>query len=240
MPGPPSFDITALQRLAALFPQYADPAKAAAMRKYMRNLFPFLGIPSPARRELQRKALAGLARPTEGELGVLAGHLWELSEREYQYAAMDILAKHVRVCGPGFLAAARTLITTKSWWDTVDGLAADVAGDLVRRFPELAVTMDAWVESDNLWLRRTALIHQLRYKEKTDTERLFRYCLARAGETDFFIRKAIGWAVRQYSWTDPGAVAAFVAAHEAELSPLSRREALLAIRGGRKHRPAPP
>jgi 3-methyladenine DNA glycosylase AlkD len=169
---------------------------------------------------------------------VLAGSLWELPEREFQYAACDLVAKHVRVCGPGFIATARTLITSKSWWDTVDSLASDVVGDLVRRFPDLAATMDEWLESENLWVVRSAILHQLRFKEATDTDRLFAYCLRRADHKDFFIRKAIGWALRQYSWTDPEAVKRFVAEHEAELSPLSRREALLAITGHRKRQPA--
>ena len=130
MSGATPFDTTALQRITALFSSHADLAKAVVMRKYMRDLFPFLGIPSPGRRKLQREALAGLPKPTEGELGGLAGHLWDLPEREYQYVALDILAKHIGVCGPGFLATARTLITAKSWWDTVDDLGSHVVGDL--------------------------------------------------------------------------------------------------------------
>jgi 3-methyladenine DNA glycosylase AlkD len=222
----------------AAFHAAAGPENAAAMAKYMRGQFPFLGIKSPARRVLQREILAAAGRPSsEHDLAELAGHLWELPEREFQYAACDILSRYGKLLGPGFLAAARTLITTKSWWDTVDALAADVVGGIVLRNPGCAATIDRWVESESLWLRRTALIHQLRYKERTDTGRLFGYCLARAGETDFFIRKAIGWALRQYSWTDPAEVAAFVAAHESELSGLSKREALLAISGRRKNRP---
>ncbi len=233
----PGYEVEALANLARAFPPHADPTKAAAMRKYMRDLFPFLGIPSPQRRKLQREALAGLPKPTEDELTILAGHLWELPEREYQYAALDILSRHGHVLGPDFVATARTLITTKSWWDTVDGLAANVVGGIVARYPARAETMDRWIAAENPWLVRTALIHQLRYKERTDTGRLFAYCERQAGHPDFFIRKAIGWALRQYSWTDPGAVSAFVAAHEVALSALSKREALLAINGGRGHRP---
>jgi 3-methyladenine DNA glycosylase AlkD len=96
--------------------------------------------------------------------------------------------------------------------------------------------MDSWLAGDNLWLTRTALLHQLRYKERTDTDRLFRYCLARAGHRDFFIRKAIGWALRQYAWTDPEPVREFVAAHRDVLSPLSVREALKNLSGSRARR----
>src|SRR5262249_17077358 len=151
---------------------------------------------------------------------------WELPEREYQYFAGDLLSRYAARCTPAFLTTAEMLITTKPWWDTVDELAANVVGNIVLRHPEALSTMDNWLAGDHLWLTRTALLHQLRYKERTDTDRLFRYCLARAGHRDFFIRKAIGWALRQYAWADPEPVREFVAAHRERLSPLSVREAL--------------
>jgi 3-methyladenine DNA glycosylase AlkD len=118
------------------------------------------------------------------------------------------------------------LISTKSWWDTVDALAAGVVGSLVRRHPELRSTMDEWLAGDDLWLTRTAILHQLNHREATDAAWLFAACAARADHRDFFIRKAIGWALRQYARTDPDAVRAFVAAHRDRLSGLSVREAL--------------
>jgi len=124
-----------------------------------------------------------------------------------------------------FLAVARTLITTKSWWDTVDALATRFVGDLVRRHPALVATMDDWSAEPDLWLVRTAILHQLHYGPATDTERLFAYCSRQAGHPDFFVRKAIGWALRHYARTDPDAVRQFVAAHASRLSPLSVREA---------------
>ena len=123
------------------------------------------------------------------------------------------------------MPAIRQLIVTKSWWDTVDALAAHVVGVMVARQPVLLSTMDEWVVSDELWLIRTAILHQLRYKSQTDTERLFRYCAQHAGHKDFFIRKAIGWALREYARTDPDAVRRFVKTQSA-LSGLSVREAL--------------
>src|SRR6266540_1420745 len=117
-------------------------------------------------------------------------------------------------------------ITNKSWWDTVDALAAHLVGPIVANHPATVSTMDEWAGEENVWLARTAILHQLTYKEATDTERLFRYCVTRADHRDFFIRKAIGWALRQHAWTDPGAVRRFVAAHTDRLSPLSVREAL--------------
>jgi 3-methyladenine DNA glycosylase AlkD len=213
-------------RLVDLYRPAADPVRAARARAYLRDQFPFLGIPTTQRRALSRQVLAGHPRPAEAELRAIAFACWDLPEREYQYFACDLLIPHAAGCSPGFLATAEQLITTKSWWDTVDTLAANVVGAIVRRHPEAVSTMDSWLVADHLWLIRTALLHQLRYRERTDLDRLFRYCLARAGHRDFFIRKAIGWALRQYAWTDPEPVRAFVTKHRDELAPLSVREAL--------------
>jgi 3-methyladenine DNA glycosylase AlkD len=215
-----------LDRLVAVYGGAADAAKAVAMRGYMRDQFPFLGIPTPQRRALSRDVLADLASPDEDDLRTAALGCWELPEREYQYFACDWLARNTAACSPVFLDTARTLIATRSWWDTVDALADQVVGAIVGRHPETVATMDEWLHDGNLWLARTGILHQLRYRERTDADRLFRYCLARADHGDFFIRKAIGWALRQYARTDPDSVRAFVQAHERVLSPLSVREAL--------------
>jgi 3-methyladenine DNA glycosylase AlkD len=212
-------------RLVPVYRAAADPAKAARMRAYMRDQFPYLGIPTPRRRELTRKVLAGLPAPDQDGLRAIALACWELPEREYQYFASDLLVRYARQLERGFLDTVRQLVTTKSWWDTVDALASRVVGPIVARDPAAMATMEAWLVDEDMWLARTAILHQLTYKERTDTARLFRYCLARADHRDFFIRKAIGWALRQYAWTDPEAVRRFVAAHATELSPLSVREA---------------
>jgi 3-methyladenine DNA glycosylase AlkD len=131
----------------------------------------------------------------------------------------------VRVGSPALLPTVQELITTKSWWDTVDTLAAHTVGPLVAAYPGLVDTMDAWVTDANMWLVRTAILHQLRYKERTDAERLFRYCTVQASHRDFFVRKAIGWALRDYARTDPEAVRRYVEEHRSILAPLSVREA---------------
>jgi len=196
------------------------------MAAYMRDQFPFLGIPGPTQRTLALEVLAGLPRPAEEDLREVALGCWALAEREYQYFACGWLRRHARVCSAGFVETARYLIVTKSWWDTVDALAAHLVGPLVARHPALLSTMDSWLTDDDLWLVRTAILHQLRYKEQTDAVRLFRYCTAQAEHRDFFVRKAIGWALREYAKTDPAAVRAYVHAHESRLSALSVREAL--------------
>jgi 3-methyladenine DNA glycosylase AlkD len=215
-----------LQRLRRTFAAAADRERAVAMRAYMRGRYEFLGVTGVPRRELTRQVLWGTARPTEADLTGVALACWALPEREYQYFACDYLRKHAAVLGPAALPVLERLITTKSWWDTVDALAAHVVGVVVAAHPSLVATMDAWTApGTDLWLVRAAILHQLRYQGRTDTARLFDYCARWAGEPDFFIRKAIGWALREHAHTDAPAVRGFVAAHPG-LSGLSVREAL--------------
>jgi len=215
----------AMERLQVAFVAAADPGRAPAMAAYMRDRFPFLGLPTPVQRRAARAALGELPPPDDADIVALTAACWAMPEREYQYAGCDYAIRHAFRCGPGFLDHARTLLITKSWWDTVDALAANVVGPLVRAHPALVTVMDDWIDDDNDWLVRTAIIHQLHAKDRTDTARLFGYCRRRAADREFFVRKAIGWALREYSKTDADAVAQFVATH-GELSPLSAREAL--------------
>lgn len=220
--------MSTLDRLiVAAFEAARDPSAAVPMARYMRDQFPFLGIASPARRTLQRKALAGVPPLERDALLACADALWRYPEREYQYAACDLLSMFAERLTADDLARVELLITTKSWWDTVDALATNVVGPVV--LADRATcdpTVDKWIGSDNLWLARTAILHQNRWKDRTDEVRLFAFCEQRAPDTDFFMRKAIGWALREYSKTAPDAVRAFVAKHDRELSELSKREAL--------------
>ncbi|BEL08873.1 DNA alkylation repair protein [Actinoplanes sichuanensis] len=212
-------------RLAEEFEAARDPERAAGMAAYMRDQFPFLGLTSAVRRSRAKIAVAGLPKPGEADLREVALGCWARDEREFQQFACDYLTAHVKVAGPGFLDTAAELITTKSWWDTVDPLATRVVAGLVRHHPVLVARMDDWSETANMWLVRTAILHQLHYREATDTDRLFGYCARQAGHRDFFVRKAIGWALRRHARTDPHAVRVFLTAHADALSPLSIREA---------------
>jgi len=204
----------------------ADPMRAPPMVAYMRDQFAFLGIATPDRRAATREIVrAARADADEEALVAAARSLWRKREREYQYAAVDLLVACAAKLTPAVLPAVAGFITTHSWWDTVDALAAGVVGPLAMRHPVLRRTLDAWSSDDNLWLRRTAILHQLRYGEATDARRLFAYCVANACDHDFFVRKAIGWALRQYAYTDPQAVRDFLRAEQGRLSPLSLREA---------------
>ena len=215
-----------LRRIDELLPAAADPSRAPAARAYMRDQFPFLGVSSPRVQAAVREALVGLAPPSEADLVTVGRGGWRRAEREYQYAACAYLRRFVRRASPGLLPVVGELIVSRSWWDTVDTLAAHTVGGLVADHPALVSTMDTWSVDGNLWLVRTALLHQLRYKDRTDVDRLFGYCLTQPGHRDFFIRKAIGWALREYAKTDPAAVRSFVDAHRTRLAPLSVREAL--------------
>jgi len=205
---------------------HADDRRAVAMSAYMRGRFPFLGISTP----LRRAATAAFCRqPQEAEaLLAVAGALWALPEREYHYVAVDLLARQWKTLGPEQVEALLVLAGRGAWWDTVDGLAG-VVGDVLRRErrggKDAQRCMDSALQHEDMWRRRVAMIHQLGWRAETDTGRLFGYALALAGEPDFFIRKAIGWALRDYARHDSSAVKAFLAGEGAGLSPLSRREA---------------
>jgi 3-methyladenine DNA glycosylase AlkD len=223
--APTPYATSVLDRLTRTYEAAQDPVRAEPMVAYMRHQFAYLGITAPDQRALNRSVLDRAGRPTEVDLRDVARACWLRDEREYQYFAVRLLRRYVGVCEAGFLDVVRPLITTKPWWDTVDELAAHVVGPLVATYPGLVATMDDWSGEENMWLVRTAILHQVRYRETTDSERLFRYCAAQAGHRDFFVRKAIGWTLREYAKVAPGAVRAFVDAHS-ELSGLSRREAL--------------
>jgi 3-methyladenine DNA glycosylase AlkD len=216
----------ASERLARLVRELglvADADRAAGMRAYMRDVAPFFGVAAPARRSVQREVFAGWV-PGEPDLVAFARAAWQVDQREVQYAACDLLARHVSRLSSASLPAIEQLIVTKAWWDTVDSLAP-VVGAVVAADPSLVAVMDRWIESDDFWLARVAILHQLRYGHDTDEARLFGYCLRRASDAEFFVRKAIGWALRQYARVAPDAVRTFVDAHDDVLSPLSQREA---------------
>jgi len=208
--------------------ELADPAKAPAMQQYMKSSMPFLGVPSPARRALGRGLFLGypLSDVEQWRAAVLT--LWrEARYREERYLAVDLTGYRAYAGWqtPDELRMYQELIVTGAWWDYVDDLASNRIGPLLRAHPSLLrQAMRGWATDSDLWMRRTAIICQLGSKEATDTK-LLTFCVeANTAHPDFFIRKAIGWALRQYARTAPDWVRAFVDTHP-DLSPLSKREA---------------
>ena len=204
----------------------ANPEVAPAMQAYMKTTMPFRGVKSPHRKPVER-ALRDAFRPTsreEYEGSVRA--VWAMPHREDKYTAIFLARAWRKFVSADSLDLYESLLREGAWWDFVDEVAVHLVGELVRKDPATMLpVLDRYVADEDLWVRRTALIAQLRCKASTDTERLRRYCLTLAGEKEFFIRKAIGWSLREYAKTDPDWVRAFVAEHGASLSGLSVREA---------------
>ncbi len=204
----------------------ANSAEAKKMEDYLRNQFSMLGIKSPVRAEILKPINPTIKALDFKDKLDLCYRLWDMPEREYQYVALEILKKYFKKSPQSFLNDIHFFIVNKSWWDTVDIIASNPLGQLLKENSELQDQMDLWITDENMWIRRSALIFQLKYKENTDSERLFRYCKLCMHEQDFFIRKAIGWALRQYFKFSPELVIKFVDKHEGQLSELSKKEAL--------------
>ncbi|MEY3692942.1 MAG: hypothetical protein RL157_266 [Bacteroidota bacterium] len=195
------------------------------MSAYMKGHFRFFGVPKPLRAEIQRLHWADRPRKTLALEAVDA--LWALPEREAQYVACDLIKSEAKYWTPEeALPALERWITAQSWWDSVDTLAVHAVGTLLKRHPDAVwPSVRSWIYADNLWLNRAAMICQLGFRAQTRTEWLDEALGAHTRSAEFFHRKAIGWALRDYGKTNPRWVQQWVDAHP-ELSGLSRREAL--------------
>jgi 3-methyladenine DNA glycosylase AlkD len=216
-----------IKDIIVLFESHGNVDKAPDMKAYMKNKFEFLGIQATLRRELQRPWLRKGQITKGAELKKMVKALWEMQEREYQYFAMEIYYAHQRP-EIGDIREIEQMITQKSWWDTVDYIAAWILGRWLHSFPEERERVsNKWLQSGNIWLQRSCILFQLKYKRETDTTLLEKIILQCLGSKEFFINKAIGWALREYSKTDPAWVLQFCATHP--LHSLSKREALKVI-----------
>ncbi|TME49270.1 MAG: DNA alkylation repair protein [Chloroflexi bacterium] len=206
----------------------ANPQKASGMRAYMKSTMPYYGINLPQVRAISRRVFDGSEMSCD-EWRKTILELWRGARyREERYAVQVLLTmrRHAGCLTPSDMPMPEELVTTGAWWDHVDELAA-VIGELLRKHPKrIRPVMRRWSTDANVWKRRVSIICQLRFKGDTDLELLYRNIEPNLADREFFIRKAIGWALRQYAWTDPKEVARYVRGHEAQLSGLSRREAL--------------
>jgi len=215
-----------LHPLQHLFEANANGGHAKAMSAYMKNRFAFFGIKATERRALQTRFLEEHGPPIPFDPQVFRA-LWAANEREFQMFGLDLLRKQAKKAHENDLALIEELIITKSWWDTVDGLSSWVCGPYFPRYPhQMRPVTDAWAVSDNMWLRRASIIFQLGYKQKTDTKLLIDHIEQNLGSKEFFINKAIGWALREYAKTDPAFVRNYVDRMQPQLQSLSIREAL--------------
>jgi 3-methyladenine DNA glycosylase AlkD len=208
-----------------LFTKHADPREAAPMKRYMREQFDYLGIKSPTFKELLTLHYTEHGLPGVSDLDSIVRDLWALPEREFQYVATSLIGKFEKQLPEEFIETLEYLLVTKSWWDTVDTISGGPLGVHFKRYPKAKKKYLAkWRKSDNFWLRRACILFQLGYKQETDFELMCNIIRENFGSKEFFINKAIGWALRQYTRVDPQAVRKFVA--ETPLNPLSAREAL--------------
>ena len=211
------------------FARNADAEDAAYMKSYMRDQFDFFGIKSPLRRQLLRSFLTKHDLPPLAKLKPLVQRLWQQPEREMQHSAMELLQRRAKELAAGDLPLLENMITNKSWWDTVDFIAYKLVGQLLARHPEDEPTVARrYSASGNLWLIRVSILFQLLRKERTNRELLAEMIGAHRSHPDFFIRKAIGWALRDYAKANPEWVIQFV--RDTKLSPLSQREAMKNLR----------
>jgi 3-methyladenine DNA glycosylase AlkD len=207
------------------FTEHADPKQAVPMKRYMRDQFEYLGIKSPAFKVLLKQHYAEHGLPDVSDLDPIVRDLWALPQREFQYVATSLIGKFESQLPQEFIETLEYLLVTKSWWDTVDTISGGPLGVHFKRYPKAKNKYLAkWRKSDNFWLRRACILFQLGYKQQTDFDLLRDLIRENLGSKEFFINKAIGWALRQYTRIDPQEVMKFVA--EAPLSPLSAREAL--------------
>jgi 3-methyladenine DNA glycosylase AlkD len=211
--------------LQRLYKKHADPKKAAPMKAYMRNQFEYLGIKSPELAEINKTFINNHGLPELADLEQILRDLWAMPEREFQYLAVGLLIRMEKELPAEFIHTIEYLIITKSWWDTVDSIAGNSVGAHFKSFPRVREKyLTRWRKSENFWLRRTTLLFQLNYKKDTDFPLLCNLIRENLGSKEFFINKAIGWSLRQYSRVDPQGVRDFVA--QTPLHPLSKREAL--------------
>ncbi len=218
-----------IKTLEIEFKAQKNPENALKQKKYLKNKFEFYGLTTPQRRAIQKPFLQKEYLPIKDELKDIIIKLWEKPQREFQHFALDLSYKYLKKIEKQDIKLFEYMILNKSWWDTVDGVAPKLVAEYFLKFPEQRNKYtEKWLDSNNIWLQRSTLIYQLFYKEDLDTEFLD-YAINRLlGTKEFFINKAIGWILRQYSRTNPVWVEGFV--EKTELSGLSKREALRLIK----------
>ncbi|MBL7779005.1 MAG: DNA alkylation repair protein [Chitinophagales bacterium] len=210
--------------LQKVYEAHSNAEQALAMSAYMKNLFPFLGIPSPARKEIFKQHLATYGLPEYQDLFAIVKSCYAQPEREYHYFAIDLAGKFAKKADESFVPIMEFMIVKNSWWDSVDSTASNCTRDFFKKNVSLQVPVTRkWMDSGNMWLQRAALLFQLNYRNETNEKLLYNYIKELKHSNEFFIQKAIGWALREYAKSNKVSVANFL--RTVELKPLSIREA---------------
>lgn len=205
----------------------ADRVRSAGAQAYMKSAMPFFGVRVPEVRRIAAAAAAGAPFASAGQLRGTVLELWRnAAAREERYAAIDLTAEPLVAGDMLMLPVYEEMIRSGAWWDFVDPVAARLCGLLQAHRGQMSAVLLGWSTDPDVWIRRAAILSQLKAKAATDSALLAQVLQPNMADPEFFIRKAIGWALREYSKTAPEWVAAFVAEHAATLSPLSRREAM--------------
>ncbi|ULG72350.1 DNA alkylation repair protein [Macrococcus brunensis] len=226
--------ILTLDIIKKTYAPYSDAENSIAMSRYMKNQFPFLGIKKKESAPINRELFKSYALPEGEELKKLVQALFIEPEREYHYFAMRLLEKKKNGLTSADLPFVESLLLQNSWWDSIDDLSPNIVGHIIRQgHPADLDRMMAWVQSDHFWLQRAGLLHQLKFKSTMNEDLLIKMIEHLKYEKEFFIRKAIGWILREYSKTAPDFVVSYVST--AELSKLSEREALKWLRAKGEH-----
>ncbi len=217
-----------IDTIEASFTQHRNSAIALQQKAYMRNQFEYFGLKTPLRKELQKDFLKKGDLPQKRELEPIVKELWNKPQREFQYLAQELSFKYIKSLEEDDIALFEFMVVTKSWWDTVDFIAVKLMGAYFKKFPEqIPNYLQKWLTSKNIWLQRSALLFQLKYKDSINSKLLGDTINTLLGSQEFFINKAIGWVLREYSKINPEWVLTFVA--ETKLNALSKKEALRLI-----------
>lgn len=218
-----------IEALESEFAKNANTQIAIEQKAYLRNQFEFYGLKTTERRVIQQPFLIKEYLPKKQELAQIIKILWNKPQREYQYFSQELAFKYIKQLEEKDIKLYQYMVTHKSWWDTVDSISTKLMGAYFKQFPEQREKyVQKWLESSNIWLKRAAILFQLKYKYDLDKELLATIIHSLLGSKEFFINKAIGWILREYSRTDPDWVEVFV--NTTDLSALSEKEAMRLMR----------
>ena len=217
-----------IELLGVEFRRQANDQRSISQKAYMRNQFEYFGLDAATRRKIQQPFLLAKYLPAKKEAIILIKELWKKPQRDFQYVAQELAFKYVKVLDKDDIQLFEYMVIHKSWWDTIDYIATKLIGNYFKKYPnQRDAYIQKWIASNNIWLQRSAILFQLKYKSELDTKHLEKIILSLNNTNEFFINKAIGWVLREYSRTNPNWVLDFV--KKTALSNLSKKEALRLI-----------